>query len=77
MEPQPGLSPILLYGCIFALLFCLALIVYLIYRLKKSANEKQFLEAKYHEMEIKFNEIQFDNLDSRLNPHLFKNIINS
>ena len=77
MVPQPDLSPIFLYGSILALILCLAVIVYLIVRLNKSANEKRFLETKYQEMESKFNEIQLDNLDSRLNPHLFKNILNS
>lgn len=77
MEPRPNLSPMLFYGSIFAIFLCLALIVYLIFRLKKSDNEKQLLQAKYQEMESKFNEIQLDNLDSRLNPHLFKNILNS
>jgi len=40
-------------------------------------NEKHILEAKYQEMESKFNRIELENLDSRLNPHLFKNILNS
>jgi len=77
MEPQHDLSPMLLYGSIFVLICCLAVIVYLIIRLNKSASEKLLLETKYREMEGKYNEIQLDNLDSRLNPHLFKNILNS
>ena len=28
-------------------------------------------------MESQFNQVQLENLDSRLNPHLFKNILNS
>ena len=77
MEPQPILSPLLFNEIIVALFICIALIVYLIFRLNKSANEKRLLEYKYHEMESKFNEIELENLDSRLNPHLFKNILNS
>ena len=77
MEPQPVLSPMLLYGCALALLICLIVIVLLVIRLNKSANEKRFLDSKYQELEGKYNQIELENLDSRLNPHLFKNILNS
>jgi len=77
MEPQPNLSPLLVNEIIAALFICLAVIVYLIFRLYKSANEKRLLESKYQEMEGKYNQIELENLDSRLNPHLFKNILNS
>ena len=77
MEPQPGLSPMLLYESILALIVCLAVIVYLIIRLNKSTREKRLLETKYQEIEGKYNQIELENLDSRLNPHLFKNILNS
>ena len=77
MEPQPVLSPILFYGSLLVLLVCLVVIVFLVIRLNKSANEKRFLESKYQELEGKYNQIELENLDSRLNPHLFKNILNS
>ena len=51
--------------------------IYLIIELNKSMKIKKILEVKYQEMESKYNEIQLDNLDSRLSPHLFKNILNS
>ena len=77
MELQPVFSPLLVYGIFLALLLCLALIAYLLFRLNKSGYDKRLLESKYQEMESKFNQVQLDNLDSRLNPHLFKNILNS
>lgn len=77
MEPQPGSSAVFFYGCILALAISVTAIIYLIFRLNKSTNEKQILESKYQDMERKFDEIQLENLDSRLNPHLFKNILNS
>ena len=77
MEPQPDLSPVLVYGSVAALFVSLAVIVYLVFRLNKSTSEKRNLESKYKEMETKFDELQLENLDSRLNPHLFKNILNS
>lgn len=77
MEPESTLSPLLTKEIIAALFICLAVIIYLISRLNKSANEKRLLESKYQEMEDKYNQIELENLDSRLNPHLFKNILNS
>jgi sensor histidine kinase YesM len=77
MDSQANLSPLILYGCIFTFFLCLAEIVFLIIRLKKTANENRLLESKYREMESKFSEIQLENLGARLNPHLLKNILNS
>jgi LytS/YehU family sensor histidine kinase len=51
--------------------------VYLAIKLKESKRRKETLESKYQEMEGQVNQIQLENLDSRLNPHLFKNILNS
>ena len=56
---------------------CLTVMVVLIIRLRKTANEKRLMESKYREMEGKFSEMQLENLGSRLNPHLLKNILNS
>jgi len=77
MEPQLNMSLLFFYGIIFALIICLAIIIYLIFKLNKSINEKHHMESKYQEMESKFDQIKLEDLDSRLNPHLFKNILNS
>lgn len=77
MPALPDTYPIIFYGSIAALLGSITIIVYLIIRLNKSDKEKQRMESKFQEMERKFDEIQLENLDSRLNPHLFKNILNS
>lgn len=77
METQPDLSSFLVLGSILVLFLCLTAIIYLIFKLNNSAKEKQVLEFKYQEMESKYNQIELENLDSRLNPHLFKNILNS
>ena len=77
MESQISLAGWLLY-CIVASFFAfIILLIYLLFQLNRSRKSKHLLETKYQEMEGKFNEIQLDNLDSRLNPHLFKNILNS
>ena len=77
MELQIKLSPFLIYIAVCALFVSLSVIVYLIIRLKKSEHEKQTLKNKYHDIKEKYNQIELENLDSRLNPHLFKNILNS
>ncbi|HAQ19719.1 MAG TPA: histidine kinase [Prolixibacteraceae bacterium] len=77
MEPQVNLSLWVFYGIIALLFISITSIAYLIMRLNKSMKRKLQLESKYQEMEDKFNQIHLDNLDSRLNPHLFKNILNS
>ena len=77
MESQISLAGWLLY-CIVAFFFAFIIsTIYLLFQLNRLRKSKQLLEAKYQEMEGKFNEIQLDNLESRLNPHLFKNILNS
>ncbi|MDP2337433.1 MAG: histidine kinase [Bacteroidota bacterium] len=77
MEPQMSLSSWLVYSGVCALFISLGAIVYLIFRLNKLEHEKQALKLKYQEIEAKYNQIELENLDSRLNPHLFKNILNS
>jgi len=77
MELQIKLSPLLVYSAVCALLVSLSVIAYLIIRLTKSAHEKQTLKHNYQDIKEKYNQIELENLDSRLNPHLFKNILNS
>ena len=77
MEPQMSLSSWIFYSGVCTIFVALAAIVYLIFRLNKLEQEKQSLKSKYQEIEAKYNRIELENLDSRLNPHLFKNILNS
>ncbi len=77
MESHASLTPAFLYSLIGLLFVLLALLVYLSIRLKNSVISNRKLEVKLRDIEGKFNEIQLENLDSRLNPHLFKNILNS
>jgi sensor histidine kinase YesM len=77
MEPQISLSSWLVYCGVCAIFVALAAIVYLIIHLNKLEHEKRALKSKYQEIEAKYNRIELENLDSRLNPHLFKNILNS
>jgi LytS/YehU family sensor histidine kinase len=63
----------------FAGLFFLfiSIIVYLIVRLVKSERKKVIYETKYNELELKVNNLRLETLESKLNPHLFKNVLNS
>lgn len=52
-------------------------ISYLIYRLIQSGKAKRSVEEKFYLLEMKVNDLQLETLESKLNPHLFKNILNS
>src|ERR1035437_4048533 len=77
MEPQMNLAPWIVYIGVCTIFIFMIAIVYLIFRLKKQEMEKLSLKSRYQEIEDKYNQIELENLDSRLNPHLFKNILNS
>lgn len=53
------------------------LIAYLVARLVNSEKSKYKAELKYRELEDRISAIQLENIESKLNPHLFKNILNS
>ncbi|WP_211089508.1 sensor histidine kinase [Flavobacterium supellecticarium] len=57
------------------LILCIA--GYLLYRLQQLEKEKKYMQVKYVDFEERFNHLQLETLESKLNPHLFKNILNS
>lgn len=65
----------LILSCVLAV--ALIALVVLALRLKKSERVKHELRDRYIEMENKVNTLQLQTLEGRLNPHLFKNILNS
>lgn len=77
MESQTTLPSFMVYGIIVLLLIAIAVIVYLVLRVSKSNRENKSIELKYQEVIGKYNQMQLENIESRLNPHLFKNILNS
>lgn len=52
-------------------------IVYLRIKLIKSEKRRKETEDKFHRFEHKMNTLELQTLESKLNPHLFKNILNS
>lgn len=59
---------------IVLLLLLSGLLAWYLYRAKET---KKGLDAKFNALEMKVDGLQLDTLESRLNPHLFKNILNS
>ena len=53
------------------------MIIYLIIRLIKTEKKRNIAETKFQQLEGKINTLQLETLESKLNPHLFKNILNS
>ncbi len=45
--------------------------------LKKERKEKALMEKKYTELELKINSLELETIKYKLNPHLFKNTLNS
>jgi sensor histidine kinase YesM len=55
----------------------LLIIIYLIIRLTKSEKKRKESDVRFRQLESKINKLELQTLESRLNPHLFKNILNS
>jgi len=53
------------------------LCIYLVMRFHRAQKTKVLLEERYQEIEGKVNSLQLETLEAKLNPHLFKNILNS
>lgn len=53
------------------------LIGYIVYQLVQSRKAKENAEKNFYLLEMKVNDLQLETLESKLNPHLFKNILNS
>lgn len=59
------------------IILLILVVIYLIVLVVKSEKKKNNLEVKYNELERKVNNLQLENLESKLNPHLFKNVLNT
>ncbi|MEL7586884.1 MAG: histidine kinase [Prolixibacteraceae bacterium] len=53
------------------------MVIYLVLRLVKSEKNNRAAREKYSDLELKINNLQLETLTSKLNPHLFKNVLNS
>lgn len=59
------------------ILLLLVAIGFLVWYLLHSIKAKKKLQERFSLLEMKVGDLQLDTLESRLNPHLFKNILNS
>ncbi|MFE3867333.1 sensor histidine kinase [Flavobacterium sp. LS2P90] len=66
-----------IYMFLAIILILIIALCYVIYRLIQSGKAKENVEEKFSLLEMKVNNLQLETLESKLNPHLFKNILNS
>jgi len=59
------------------ILLLLVIIGFVTYQLVHARKEKNEAKKKFFELEMKVNNLQLETLEAKLNPHLFKNILNS
>ena len=62
---------------IFLLLCAIMLLIWYAFRLRKERRQKKIIEDKYNELELKVNSLELESIKYKLNPHLFKNTLNS
>lgn len=74
MDANTGISILYLAGIGFLLG---TTIVYLMIRLINTERKRKISETNFHRLEERINTLQLETLESKLNPHLFKNILNS
>lgn len=67
----------LIFIGVFAIIFFLSTSIYLFSQNRAIRNKNSKLTASYKLIEQKLNEVQLENIGTKLNPHLFKNILNS
>jgi LytS/YehU family sensor histidine kinase len=68
--------PIIIVSVCLGIL-CIVSIVFLSVKLRKSLARQREIENLFHQFESKINNLELHSLESKLNPHLFKNILNT
>ena len=66
-----------IYIFVTIILLLVIVLCYLVYLLIQAGKAKKNVEEKFYLLEMKVNSLQLETLESKLNPHLFKNILNS
>ncbi|MFZ5554248.1 MAG: sensor histidine kinase [Bacteroidota bacterium] len=68
---------------VLAILFCILLTaavvsgIFLFLQYRKEKNKKEEIDKRYRELELKMNAMELETIKYKLNPHLFKNTLNS
>jgi len=66
-----------LFGGIFVIFLLLVLTFFLYGKYKSSKTKNKILEDNYKAIESKLDNVRLEHIETKLNPHLFKNILNS
>lgn len=77
MRPDEITAANSFYTMLVISVLLLACTIYLIARLRKAESRNRKVETQFTELENKVNNLQLQTLESKLNPHLFKNVLNS
>ena len=70
-------SNTLMYVLLIIIIFLVVIIGFMVYQLMQTRKEKNDAKKSFYALEMKVNDLQLETLESKLNPHLFKNILNS
>jgi len=70
-----SVNPVLII--VFTVVLASVIIIWYAVRLKKEQKQKRIIEEKYNELELKANSLELESIKYKLNPHLFKNTLNS
>ena len=77
MNVGQNMASMLLLIVILMTIAVIVLAVYLYLRLRTSETRQKEMETRLQELKNKVNPLQLEALEAKLNPHLFKNILNS
>lgn len=77
MESTVEISGLLLYLLVLLLIISFLFIIFLIVRLKNETHQKRFYKDKLAEADASKSNSDLATIKSKLNPHLFKNVLNS
>ncbi|PXY44775.1 sensor histidine kinase [Flavobacterium hydrophilum] len=68
---------VITFTLIAIIILLIVIIGLMVFQLMKAKKSKEDAEESFYALERKVNDLQLETLESKLNPHLFKNILNS
>lgn len=74
---QQDIIVLMLIVAVVIIAVLIAVIVYLLARFRSAEQNRNDIQTKFTALENKMDSLQLESLESRLNPHLFKNVLNS
>jgi len=77
MDTDTSILTLNIYLTICIVIGAISLVTYLLVLLNQSGRKKREIENQVKELENKLDNFQLETIESKLNPHLFKNILNS